>query len=368
MLCMRKIQIPFLIFQLLSAGFVCVASSTSTNSNSKPATTSHASSVRQFNGLVTNGPAICTSYKVLTSLTLSNSNGVVSVPEGLARMTNRAIDHLFPGWRTPYASTNFEFDHFRPESLNNAVWTNLLARTNGRTTKVWSTRLHPPGWPTKPPEVRWATNGLLWGMKGMTALSPCWENEGGSGQVPITALTRRHGYTRGHQLGPEGFNKVMAGRKVWFVTVDNLLVQRTVVRDVGRTKPDMNGKHRDYTILLFNEDLPPSIEPMRVISYANLPVKYPPPVCGPWPIFQIEQGGSVSAGIPEFTLNTWKGGDSGSANMLPLPGELVFYSGRSTTGPDAGMQADMDELCRLQGLDPRRYQLQWADLSAYPSY
>jgi hypothetical protein len=54
--------------------------------------------------------------------------------------------------------------------------------------------------------------------------------------------------------------------------------------------------------------------------------------------------------------------------MLPLPGELVFYGGRSTTGPTPEMQADMDELCRLQKLDPRRYQMRWADLSKFPDY
>jgi hypothetical protein len=51
-----------------------------------------------------------------------------------------------------------------------------------------------------------------------------------------------------------------------------------------------------------------------------------------------------------------------------MPGELVFYSGRTTSGPTPEVQADMDELCRQEGLDPKGYQLQWADLSGYPSY
>jgi len=34
--------------------------------------------------------------------------------------------------------------------------------------------------------------------------------------------------------------------------------------------------------------------------------------------------------------------------------------------PSAEMQADMDMLSRRAGLDPRRYQMQWVNLDAYP--
>ena len=54
--------------------------------------------------------------------------------------------------------------------------------------------------------------------------------------------------------------------------------------------------------------------------------------------------------------------------MLPLPDELVFYSGRSTSGPSPEMQADMNTLCAQEGLPASNYQLQWVDLSAFPTY
>ena len=54
--------------------------------------------------------------------------------------------------------------------------------------------------------------------------------------------------------------------------------------------------------------------------------------------------------------------------MLPLGNELVFYGGRSTAGPSKKMQNDMDALCKLEHLDPRKYQLQWVDLSRFPAY
>ena len=78
------------------------------------------------------------------------------------------------------------------------------------------------------------------------------------------------------------------------------------------------------------------------------------------------QGGFVSAGIPGWTVPI-RGGDSGAPMMLPLPGELVFFEGISTSSPSAEMQADMDMLSRQAGLDPRKYQMQWVNLDRYPT-
>src|SRR6185503_1049314 len=125
---------------------------------------------------------------------------------------------------------------------------------------------------------------------------------------------------------------------------------------------------RDYTIFLFKDDLPVSIQPMRVIAVTNVLAQYPSRPGSPRPVFRTEQSGSVSAEVPGFTVETWKGGDSGSPDMLPMPNELVFFGGRSTSGPSAEMQSDMDELCTKQGLNPKKYQLQWVELSSYPSY
>ena len=267
----------------------------------------------------------------------------------------------------PGSLTNRVFDRFASGSLNNLVWTNFIAHTNGRTTHVWEPRRHPPGWPAHPPIAGWDTNCLMWAWTGLTALSPCWEAEGNSGQVPVTALTKRHAYTRGHGMSDEeGVTTNFTGRKVWFVAANQTLVERTVLKAIVRTFP--RGGKRDYTILLFNQDLPDSIEPMRVVSAENLSVKYPVCAGAPRPLFKTEQGNGISAEVPGFSVNTWKGGDSGSPDMLPMPGELVFFGGRSTSGPSPEMQSDMDALCTLAGLDPHKYQLQWLDLSQYPSY
>lgn len=77
------------------------------------------------------------------------------------------------------------------------------------------------------------------------------------------------------------------------------------------------------------------------------------------------QGGYVSADVPGWTV-PFAGGDSDAPIMLPLPGELVFFEGLSTSPPSAQMQADMDMLSRKAGLKPRRYQMHWVNLDGYP--
>jgi hypothetical protein len=258
------------------------------------------------------------------------------------------------------------FDHFLPSTVGNLVWTNVLSRTNGKAIAVWAIRTHVFDWPKHPPIVKWNTNSLIWGMSGMTALSPCWEDEGAPGQVPITALTRRHGYTRGHDMGADGFGTRRRGKKVWFLSVNNEAVEVRVKREVVRTTA--GPLKQDYTILMFDRDLPGSIVPLRVVHLSDLSDKYPNvPLC-PWMLLQMEQGGNVSCGLPGMSCNTGKGGDSGSANLIPLVNELVFISGRSSSPASDEMQGDMDELCRLERLRPEKYQLQWIDLSAFPSY
>jgi hypothetical protein len=177
-------------------------------------------------------------------------------------------------------------------------------------------------------------------------------------------LTRRHGYTRGHSIGNPGFHKNFLHFKVWFLNVRNEIVEVRVLREVVRC-----GREGDYTILLFDRDLPPSIEPLRVVSAATFQAKYPGfQVMVPRPMLLTEQSGNVSACIPGFTVATFKGGDSGSPNLLPVGNELIFTGGRSTSGASEQMQADMDELCRQAGLEPKRYRMQWENLESFPSF
>lgn len=312
-------------------------------------------------GTVTEGPAVymCVAY-VQTNI-LSSPWAALSDPPVTLSAEARARWMLYKTQKVYKVTvfTNRVFEHFQAGSFNDYVWTNFIAHTNGRTTVVWSQRIHPPGWPAKSPVVTWDTNCLMWGMKGLTALSPCWESEGYSGQVPITALTRRHGYTRGHDMGPDGFSTRRAGQKVWFLTLDNQVVEVKVKREVVRT---MGTANRDYTIVLFDRDLPADIGPIGVTSWTNVASHYSILPDAPCPVFMTEQGGNVSAQVDGFRVPILKGGDSGSPNLLPLPGELVFYGGRTTSSPSQEMQTDMNELCRQDGLNFRHYQMRWVNL------
>ena len=230
---------------------------------------------------------------------------------------------------------------------------------------MWESWQLPAGWPTNPPVLRWDTNNLMWGRKGMTAISHVCEGMGAFGQGSITALTRRHGYVRGHGMGPSGLNPQRVGRRVWFCTRDNQVIERRMLLILIRG-PDVPNQG-DYSIILFDADLPATIEPMRVADSAKVGRKYYFGDPSHKPVFMTLQGGFVSAGIPGWTV-PFSGGDSGAPIMLPLPGELVFFGGLSTSPPSAAMQADMDMLSRRAGLDPRRYQLQWVSLDGYPDF
>jgi hypothetical protein len=299
-------------------------------------------------GPVTNGPAVFQLHRVAYT-------NFSQVPPG---------SPLLPQPVSYYFATNGLFKSYLPGTLNHIIWTNFIAHTNGRSTVVWSERTHPTDWPAHPPIVKWNPKSLIHGWRGFTAISPCWEGEGWSGQVPVTALTRRHGYARGHGMGEDGFSPKNEGKKIWFVTANNELVTVKVRSQIIRIGG--SPERRDYTIFVFDRDLPAGIEPMGVASITNVFARYASLQGAPAPFFYTEQGGHVSAQIPGFTVPTWKQGDSGSPDMLPLPGELVFLGGRSTTGPTPGMQADMDDLSRRENLNPKRYQMRWVDLSSYP--
>ena len=162
------------------------------------------------------------------------------------------------------------FAGFVPGSLASVVWAEF--RPEGRSTNIWESWQLPAGWPTTPPVLRWNTNNLMWGRKGMTAISQICEGMGAFGQGSITALTPRHGYVRGHSMGPSGLDPTRVGRRVWFCTRDNQVIERKIQLMVIRG-PDVPGKG-DYSIMLFDADLPAGIEPMRVVDPVKLRRKY----------------------------------------------------------------------------------------------
>jgi hypothetical protein len=247
-------------------------------------------------------------------------------------------------------------------SLPDVVWAGF--HTNGRTTNIWEFKQLPAGWPKTPPVLRWDTNNLMWGRKGMTAICQICEGMGAFGQGSLTALTRRHAYLRGHGMGASGLHPEKTGIPCWFCTRDNQVIEMKA-QMVFTRGPDIRGQP-DFSLVIFDADLPPSIEPMRVVDSLKLIMKYLAGDRSRRPVFMPLQGGYVSASVEGWTVPI-RGGDSGAPLMLPLPDELVFYGGITTSAPSLGMQADMDMLSRQAGLDPSKYQMQWLNLDSYPN-
>jgi subtilisin-like proprotein convertase family protein len=247
-----------------------------------------------------------------------------------------------------------------------AAWTNFIAHTNGQTTmNMWSERILPVGWPNTPPVLTWDTNCLLYGLDGFTGISQCNEFQGAPGQVPVTLLTRRHGYFRGHGSGPNGLQTNRAGQRVWFCAADNTVVQMTVAAIYVRDQAGSTSNY-DYSIVEFTQDVPASIQPVSVISPANMQIFYSDTPDLPYLFFATEQLGHCEANVPPFIYDIRKGGDSGSPNMIPSPdNKLVMFTGTGTTGFNAQMQADMDTLSTYAGINPANYQLHWYDLSLW---
>jgi subtilisin-like proprotein convertase family protein len=275
------------------------------------------------------------------------------------------VDTLPQGTQARFYRSIAESAGVTASPFRQAVWGNFIAHTNGQTMNMWSKETYPAGWPNTPPLLAWDTNCLLYGLDGFTGISQCNEFQGAPGQVPVTLLTRRHGYLRGHSVGPNGLETNRAGQRVWFCAADNTVVQMTVaalfVRDVIDPANDY-----DYSIVVFTTDVPEGIRPVSVISPANMEIYYSDTPDLPYLFLATEQFGNCAANVPPFVFNIRKGGDSGSPNMIPSPdNKLIMFSGTGTTGFNAQVQADMDTLSVYEGLNPSNYQLHWYDLSPW---
>ena len=275
------------------------------------------------------------------------------------------VDTLPPGTTSRYYRSIPESGGPAIAPLRFAVWTNFIAHTNGRTMDMWGRREYPPGWPNVPPVLRWNTNCLLYGLDGFTAISQCNEFEGSPGQVPVTLLTRRHGYARGHGLGGNGLQTTLAGKRVWFCTASNTVVPMTIAANVTRLET-VGGNLFDYTLVAFTEDVPGSITPIHVISPENKEIYYPGTPYLPDLFLATEQEGHCAANVLPFLYPISKGGDSGSPNMIPSPdNQLIMFSGRTTSGFSPQLAADLEALSNFIGLNPASYPLRWYDLSPW---
>ena len=318
------------------------------------------------------------------------TNGLVSfVSGGMARFQLTFTNAAGRAWGAVTEVTNVThnppfsniFSSFALDSYSYNLHTNVASRTNGRTMQMWTTQ--PATFAARNTAVR---NPLFYlkDAVGYSAVSQCWEGQGAVGQLALTALTRRHVYARGHGFGADAgagvTNSALAGQQAAFIAADNTVVVATLGRKVTHGSQDGYG---DYSIIELTADLPSSIDIMPVIFAPSgylpeRPTNYPTHtvyMTVPNNAFLfVHQDGRVGSTIPGFRtqesgeLPQLIGGDSGSPNMLLIGNDLVMYSGRTTSGASAAMQADIDYLCTSDGLNPALYQLTTRTLSAFPLY
>ena len=189
----------------------------------------------------------------------------------------------------------------------------------------------------------------------------------------MTLVTRRHGFLRGHGLGPAGLQtNGLAGKKVWFCTASNTLVQMTIAAHflrLGSISGESSAAFYDYSLVIFTQDVPDSITPISIISPENFEVYYYKTPEIPFLTMGTEQEGHyATAGdpIPPFIFPLSKGGDSGSPNIIPSPdNKLILFSGRGISGLSPQVQADIDTLSIYAGLNPNNYRLRSYDLTAW---
>jgi hypothetical protein len=258
-------------------------------------------------------------------------------------------------------------------SLPWAVWTNYVAHTNGRSIDMFTTNIYVGI--GSPRILWWNTNNLIYGAEGFTAFT----TESGfagiyPGTVQGTLLTKRHAIFRGHGW-TEGNSGIIRTNvtKSWFLTSSNTPVEVTSAAVLGRLESS-NGMSYDFAIVIFDADVPDSITPVGVIMQTNFLSKYTQATNTTQRI-SIQQcqhyKSTALDGTATFSHNTWVGGDSGAANLLPLPStqgrpfKLAYVSGRSTSGVTPLMLAEIDRLTVWAGLKTNDYRPTIIDLSDY---
>ncbi len=247
-----------------------------------------------------------------------------------------------------YSITTTNVELYVLDALRWAMWTNFIRQTStisGISNIYEAEHTHRTGWPnTAGPIVAFYTNSFLCQYRGFTGISLCNARElsvyQGRYQTninvpPITALTDRIGYLRGHGVaGPrglhvpsQGYTNDWNGTNIWFCDTNNNVVQDVIA---GAYVGDPNGDQNwDFTLVFFKTNL-------SDLGIAPVPYVMAPPsnwnadyhIC-----FKKTQNNDFDTGLPQFADVYWgtENGNSGGPLLLPLPsGDLVFMGGITT--------------------------------------
>jgi hypothetical protein len=244
----------------------------------------------------------------------------------------------------------YSFSNYAPGSLGYALATNITARTNaGRDGVLWDS-ISVGGW-------SWHTNSLIYGATGYTALSQMNTVVGDGFPWKFTAITRRHAYTAGHVFGAP----TTLGKRVYFVGSDGSTVSMTVTN--ARSRFAYTPVSDDYCIVLFDQDLPATVTPVRVCASTNFQYKFPfnQAIANQrfTPSLETCQHGRVgSQQMPIFDSHVMHvGGDSGNPVFFLYGNEVINYGGTSgTLLSTTNFWNDLNALTTAAGLNTNDYQ------------
>ena len=238
-------------------------------------------------------------------------------------------------------------------SLASVCLSNLFTLTNARPSDLIYTNAGASGW-------AWNTNCFLFGVTGFSGLSQVSASGGTLGK--FTAITRRHAYTAGHTAN---------GGRVYFVGRDGSTNAADTLARVILGPVVTNGVYQDYCLVIFSNDLPATVEPVKLayesVVNAKLPVVQPSS-SAPVPYIETCQHGyvgSVSCVIGSGHA-MHQGGDSGNPRFLILSNCIVNFGGTSGSLLSSNFLADLNALTVAAGLSTNDYQPEIWGLSNYP--
>lgn len=259
------------------------------------------------------------------------------------------------------------------------TYTNILARTNGKSWTMFSSYVgNPLAAPSivRNPDCLLNTNDATGISVYTTALSP----PDDYGALTATLITRRHAIMRGHGFGWPGQGTHTNGdTRIWFLTSSNTTVEARVQGQIGFTEGTAPGGH-DYNIVVFTEDVPDSITPIPIITGDERRL-----YLGGWPgdiiplfivcrHYLIACRTSDPVPIEGFGPHINVDGDSGSPILVLLPTATGFrlahigiVSGGATDGGGASAHLidSVNTMSIWAGLNPENYKPTYINFRDY---
>jgi hypothetical protein len=286
--------------------------------------------------------------------------------------------------------TNRFGETLRTDSFKYHVWTNWVARTNGRSPQIMRSITEIPGTRgTQATNALWNTNWYFFGTENFTAMTHVKTNLGGDVWwtkkaaiiSPVALLQAGHAYCANNA------QQTTCGSNAMYLAVDATNGQHWRRAVVGVSRQESAGAwgrdtwfRLDYVIIGLGKPFPTNIAAMPIAQLEDIER------CAGrelnWPSHAACQH-SLTLDNASFkgTGHAVAGGDSGSPTFFVVSNRLVIgingmtaphYFGTGTNAhglkPLEQLLTDYTNVLLRAGHDPSKYPLQFETLSAFPAH